>query len=505
MTPPNGNGSTAVPARGGISLSLVHTIASLGAIQLGAVCFQLLRSKVVAITLGPDGVGAISLIDQVAGLVAQVCTFSLPFAAVKFLSAAHSEGQQNFAGLYVAFLRALLIITLVGTACGIAVLVWSPAVLGGDLGRYADIGVLALLAIPATNLVALLTNTMAAARRAHAAAAYGAYNAAALAALCAGGVLLAGLRGYYLGNLIALAALAIGGVWYLKRREKLSIFANQVSLWREIRHYPEVISFAVSLYLISFAMPVAYLVARYAVLNSQGLEGAGLLQSAIGLSLALTTVMRQSNALYLTPAMNRVGEAEEKFRAAAEYMRAFSLVIAMVAVPLVLFPDWWLRLLYSSRFLAASPYVYLFVLAQTVQLLAGVLLAVIVGLGQIFTQVWVTLIGLAGLAVIAWILTPRYGIAGVGLAILFDGLLVFILAAWRLWALHRFAIARTIGWLPVGMVFLIASCGMLAVRLPSDTGGSILIKCAICLLLALLGLKILREKDHNRDMINYQC
>jgi O-antigen/teichoic acid export membrane protein len=109
------------------------------------------------------------------------------------------------------------------------------------------------------------------------------------------------------------------------------------------------------------------------------------------------------------------------------------------------------------------------------------------------------------LAVIAWILTPRYGIAGVGLAILFDGLLVFILAAWRLWALHRFAIARTIGWLAVGMVFLIASCGMLAVRLPSDTGGSILIKCAICLLLALLGLKILREKDHNRDMMNYQC
>src|SRR5262249_40758741 len=198
--------------------------------------------------------------------------------------------------------------------------------------------------------------------------------------------------------------------------------------------------------------------------------------------------------LYLTPAMNRVGEAQEKFRAAAEYMRAFSLVIAMVSVPLVLFPDWWLRLLYSSRFLAASPFVYLFVLAQALQLLAGVVLAVLVGLDHIATQVWVTVSGLTGLAVIAWVLTPRYGSAGVGLAILFDGLLVFILAAWRLWAPHRFAIARTIGWLPLGMVFLIASCGILAVRLPSDTFGSILIKCAICLLLALLGLKILREK-----------
>jgi O-antigen/teichoic acid export membrane protein len=242
-------------------------------------------------------------------------------------------------------------------------------------------------------------------------------------------------------------------------------------------------------------MPVVYLIARYAILNSQGLEGAGLLQSAMALSLALTMVMRQANMLYLTPAMNRVDKAEEKFRMAAEYLRAFSLVIAMVAVPLVLFPDWWLPLLYSSRFLAAVPYVYLFVLAQTLELLAGVVLALLVGLGHIATQLWVTLSGLAGLAFIACALAPRYGIAGVGLAILFDGLAVFVLAAWRLWVLHRFPIAQAVGWLPAGVVLLIASCGILAVRFPSNTATSILIKGAICLFLALAGLKILRDKD----------
>jgi antigen flippase len=308
-------------------------------------------------------------------------------------------------------------------------------------------------------------------------------------------MLLAGLRGYYLGNLVAAAALVFGGCWYLYKREKLPISAERVSLWREVRHHPAVIKFAASLYLLSFSMPVAYLIARYAVLNAQGLEGAGLLQSAMALGLALAMVMRQANALFLMPAMNRVGKAEEKFREAMEYMRAFSLVIALVALPLVLFPDWWLSLLYSKRFLVAAPYVYLFVLAQTLQLLAGIVVAVLIGLDHIGTQVWITLCGLASLAAIAWVLAPLYGIAGVGIAILFDGLLLFALAAWRLWALHRFSIPRAMGWLPAGMVLLIGGCGMLAVQFPSNTAGSILVKGAICLFLGFVWLKMLRDKD----------
>src|SRR5439155_15375257 len=149
------------------------------------------------------------------------------------------------------------------------------------------------------------------------------------------------------------------------------------------------------------------------------------------------------------------------------------------AVPLVLFPDWWLPLLYSRRFLAASPYVYLFVLAQTLKLLAGIVLALLVGLDHIGTQVWVTLCGLASLIVVAWFLVPGYGIAGVGLAILFDSLFVFALAAWRLWTLHRFAILRAMGWLPFGVLLLIGSCGVLAVRFPINTAGSIQVKGAI--------------------------
>jgi antigen flippase len=303
------------------------------------------------------------------------------------------------------------------------------------------------------------------------------------------------LRGYYLGNLIAPAALALGGLWYLSKREKLAISTHRRSLWREMRRTPEVINFALSLYVVSFSLPVAYMIARYAVLNSQGLAGAGLLQSAMALSIALAMVMRQAGTTLLMPAMNRAGKAEEKFHEAMEYMRAFSMVIAVIAVPLVLFPDWWLSLLYSRRFLDASPFVFFFVLGKTLELLAGIVLAVLVGLDHIGSQVWVTLCGLASLAAVAWLLVPRYGIAGVGIAFLLYGLLMFTLAAWRLWALHRFSTLQAMGWLPVGMVLLVGACGMLAVRFPSNSASSILMKGAICLFLAFLGLKVLRDKE----------
>lgn len=328
-----------------------RTIVGLGAIQVVVMAFNLLRSKIVAVTVGPAGVGAISLIDQVAALVAQICTFSLPYAAVKFLSAAHSEGREAFTSQYVTFLRVLVIISVLGSGVGAALLWWWPAVLGRELVTYGSVVVVALLAVPALNLTALLTNAMAAAQRLRASALYGLLIAVALAVLSGAGVVLAGLKGYYVGNLLALVGLAAGGAFWFSRREGLWAPSGRINLWREMRRYPKVLNFAAALYVISFAFPMAYLIARYALLSAHGLEATGLLQSAMALGLALTAVMRPANALFLTPALNRNEEGSKKFHKAANYLRVLALIIGIAALPLVLFPDWWLLILYSRRFL----------------------------------------------------------------------------------------------------------------------------------------------------------
>jgi len=446
----------------------LRAIVGIGFFQALAMAFLLLRSKLVAVLLGPTGVGAISLVDHVALLVGQICSVSLPFAAVKFLSAAHGGGPRRFANLFVALVRALLVVSIAGTLIAVAVLVLRPQTLGAELEAYTDIAILALLAIPATNVFTLLTNAMAAATRARASAAYGVANSAAAALLCAAGALLGGLRGYYVGNLAAVMAIVAGGLVFLDRREGLRASREPVSVRDELRGYPQVAGFAASLYVLSFTMPVAHLIARYAVLQNEGLAGAGLLQASMAVGLALSTVMRQSNALLLTPAMNRNDPAREKFLHAIDYLRALTLASALLAAPLVLFPRWWLALLYSHEFLAAAPYAYLFVVAYTVQVIAGVNIALLIGLDHIATQVWITLCGLVALALLAWLLVPHIGIAGVAAGMLANAGLLFVLSAWRLRAEHGFAVYRALGWQPFAMLAMLLLGGRAAMAMTDD-------------------------------------
>src|SRR5947199_2748 len=81
-------------------------------------------------------VGAISLIDQIVSFAGQAVTLSLPFAAMKFLSAAYSEGREQFGRIYGSFAWALITTTLVAVVTLPLVLLWKPALLGSDLMPY---------------------------------------------------------------------------------------------------------------------------------------------------------------------------------------------------------------------------------------------------------------------------------------------------------------------------------------------------------------------------------
>src|ERR1700716_193468 len=114
------------------SLTVFRTIVAIGAVQVLTMLFTLMRSKVVAISAGPAGVGAISIVDQVVVLVAQISTFSLPYASIKMLSAAHSESRESFARGFAAFLRLLLVISVLGAVVGIALVFVRPSLLGTE-------------------------------------------------------------------------------------------------------------------------------------------------------------------------------------------------------------------------------------------------------------------------------------------------------------------------------------------------------------------------------------
>src|SRR6266851_341314 len=182
---------------------MFRIIAGIGALQVAVTLINMLRSKVVAVLLGPEGVGVIGLLDQLVQLVLYVSTLSLPFAAVRFLSRAHSEGHEAFSQSFGSFLRALLILTTIGALVGGGIALIRPDILGQQLADYRTFLLPALVGVPAMALHGLFSNVLAAARRTRAAAIMTVVVAASLTTTSFVGLTIDGIPGLYWANLAA--------------------------------------------------------------------------------------------------------------------------------------------------------------------------------------------------------------------------------------------------------------------------------------------------------------
>lgn len=461
-------------------LSLTRVVASVGLIQVLAMVFTFGRSKAVAVTLGPSGVGTIGLIDQTISVVAQVCAFALPSAAVKFLSAAHSDNRGTFAELYAALFQALALLSVLGVAGVAAALGFWPAALGRGFLTYGGLVTLGLLAIPGINISVLLTSAIAAVRRARAAAVYGLLVTAATAGLAIAGVVVFGLRGYYAGSVLGASLAAAGGIVFLFRTEGLRLRWIPVRRWGWFRN---VAGFSAALYLVSFTTPLADLIARLAVLRAGGLPTVGLFQAGVGMALALKTVIRGSFGIYFMPAINRNTDVKEKLRETAGFARALSIIIATIALPLVLFPGTWLSLLYSREFVQVSSYVWVFTFATVLQLFGATAQNLLTGLDHIGTFAMACLGGDVATAALSWWLVPRVGLYGVGIAMASNGSLLFVIGAWRVWSAHGLKLHTAVGRYVLAVLAAIAGAAVTAVLFSSnsaaDTAGRLMAGLAL--------------------------
>src|SRR5262249_11724020 len=115
---------------------MLKIITTIGIIQIFAYAVTLVRSKILAVALGPEGLGVISVIDQLVNTVALISAFSLPFAAVKFLSRSHSQGLGAFRRSYSSLLHILLLLTTTGTAITFGLVFARPELFGTGLASY---------------------------------------------------------------------------------------------------------------------------------------------------------------------------------------------------------------------------------------------------------------------------------------------------------------------------------------------------------------------------------
>ena len=103
-------------------------------VQIYQIIIKIVRSKFVAMLIGPEGMGITSLLHSTTDLVSSATNLGLSTSSVKSLSAAYTQGNQQKIAITIIVLRRLIFLTgLLGMlVCACLAPVWSQQSFGND-------------------------------------------------------------------------------------------------------------------------------------------------------------------------------------------------------------------------------------------------------------------------------------------------------------------------------------------------------------------------------------
>ena len=427
-------------------------ILTIGTIQSLAVFILFIKSKIVAVYLGPAGVGVVGTIDQFVQLAAFVSVFGLPAASIKFLSKSRSEGDEAFRRSYAVFFKFLFLLSAAGAILTIGAVLLKPDILGAEFEKYKLFLILGLLTLPAFTLSALFVNVFAAAQKFRTSALLVLITNAVLTIAAVVGVICAGIFGLYTGNILAGVLITVGVMIYFREKLGLSIYDLRTNTRQQFKSNPVIFSTALLFYFAAITASLSYLAARYAVLENFGEVEAGLLHGALVLTFAFGTAIYPAINIYLNSIVNRNIEKPVKIQQVVQFQRKIALVLSLAALPILMFPKLMLAILFSAEFAGVGGLVYLFVLSQFIVQLAGVYQSLLIGLDDVKSYTLITSAGQLISACLCLVLVPHFGIKGVAFAFLTGNSLNFAACLIRLIGKYNFAVPLNIGFL-IGYIF----------------------------------------------------
>ena len=432
---------------------MLRTIFSIGFAQVIGLLINTARAKVFAVLLGPAGFGVVATIDQLVVSVSQFSNLSLPFTALKFLSRDHSLGEEQFRRSYASFLRAITILALIATGVAIALIPGNLAKFDPQLVKYRQPVLIALLGIPATMLLIFLGNVLAARQKAVQSVLVVVLSSFVLMFFGGIGCLLGGLVGIYLVSVPAFTALILGALIFARVKLNWPLFDRQIALVPKLKGNSAIIETAIATYVAVCSYSALMLFARYESITYLGEEAAGLLQACLAISLSIGAVLGPTNTLYFAPYVNRAVLPSEKIEVAGKFLPRLIFVYCLGALPVLLFPELVIRLLFSSRFIPAALILSWFVVWQCLYQICQVYQQLLIGLDDVRGCGVITVLGnLAATALCIWWI-HSFGLIGIAGAFVAGAIILAILSVIRLRLKHGLSIFDSMPPL-VGFVFL---------------------------------------------------
>lgn len=419
---------------------MARALLLIGLLQLLTLLVGVFRQKGLAIFLGPEGLGVVGTIDQIMLLVVQLGAFGLPFTALKFMSQAHGESDAAFRQTSGRFLRLIGLLSIATTAVfGVLLTTW-PQVAGPEMGPYTQSLLVAALGIGPVMLASLLVNVLASAQRPLVGSLLG-LIAAALSGLGAiVGAKLGGTTGLYIGASGAGLMTTVGALVYLQIAEKISVFEPPVSAAIATPNQPKIGLTALSVYVTMIAYTGALLAVRYGSLAIVGEKQAGILHAALTVVLTAGSLLAAMSGLYLAPLLNRLKDPAEKLAHANIFAGRMLTMLMLGCVPLVLFPNLTISILYTDAFHASASLIAGFMIWQCLYQAMNVYQQLLIGLDEMPFMAFAASTGLCAAAGLSIAFMHAYGAGAVWLALSIGAIISLILMIIRLRAKYALQI-----------------------------------------------------------------
>ncbi len=411
---------------------LPRVLFSIIVIQALIILVNIGRSKMLSHLLGPDGFGVVSTIDQIVVAVVQLGGLSLQFTALKFMATAHSQGLVSFQRAYDNFLGVMMVLSVSAAVVALLLMQQDPGLFGKDLEKYQTLIRIAILGAPAAMMNVFFIHALAAAQKPASSARLNLSFSLMAAAGSIAGVLASGMPGLYVTSVMATVSVTAGSFYFMRRALGLQPMHTEISAWTQLRQYPDLLTQSIQIYAAISAYSLTMLAIRYLVISRLGEVEAGWLQGSFGIALSLGAVIGPMSNLYLTPLVNREATAASKMSAANEFVRKAMLMVLLLSLPVVLFPQAFITILYTSRFHPLAVTLLFFIAWQCLAQIVNVYQQVLIGLQDVgyFSATTCTGYGLA--AILSLWLVPHLGLKGAALALGAGAVLMGTAAAIRL-------------------------------------------------------------------------
>lgn len=393
---------------------ILRSSSLVGGAQVVSLLVGLVRTKCVALLIGPVGVGLVGTYQSIQTMVSTVAGLGIRSSAVRDVADAAAKGDAQSLGRTVAALRRVCLVT--GAVGAFAMLVLAELISRTTFGNADHVVELALLGI-----VVLLTNV----QGGQSALVQGTRRIGDLAKLNVIGtlgssVLAIGLYAWLRQRGIIPALLVMGAVnlavsWW---------FARNIRIPKVPMAWREAMQAAGSMVRLGFSFMWAGLVGaivayatRALITREAGLEAVGIFTAAFNLSGMFINFILEAMAADYYPSLTALAHDRQAMNRHVNQQSEIGLLLAVpgLLATLALAP-WVVRILYSAEFLSAAALLHWFVLGCLGRVISWPMGFIMLALGKAgwfaLTETATNVLHLA----LIWLGLRMYGVEGVAMA-----------------------------------------------------------------------------------------